>query len=188
MSSKCIVYGYMFLNVKMSSLLKRALFNNSQSIRKTAALFCNATRNHWNYQYQPGPYPKTPEERAAAAKKYGMTVEEYTPYPEDMGYGDYPKLPDIGEDSKDPHYPYDNPELKRNFNEPLHATAEIFGGDRCDISIRRRFSLLHQWTWFLGTLGGFALLMVFLEDYKIGRPVTAKQIPGQGVHYLFSPN
>ena len=73
----------------------------------------------WNYQYMPGPYPKTVEEREAAAKKYGMTIEEYQPYPESMGYGDYPKLPDIGEDSRDPHYPYDNPELKRNFNEPV---------------------------------------------------------------------
>lgn len=73
----------------------------------------------WNYQFQPGPWPKTAEERARAAKKYGMTPEEYQPYPEDMNYGDYPKLPDIGEDSKDPHYPYDFPESKRNFMEPV---------------------------------------------------------------------
>ena len=33
-----------------------------------------------------GPYPKTPEERAAAAKKYNMTVEDYEPYP-DNGEG-----------------------------------------------------------------------------------------------------
>lgn len=48
-----------------------------------------------------------------------MTVEEYVPYPEEMCHGDYPKLPDIGADSRDNHYPYDNPELKRNFNEPV---------------------------------------------------------------------
>lgn len=36
----------------------------------------------------PGPYPKTPEERAAAAKKYNMRVEDYEPYPDDgMGWG-----------------------------------------------------------------------------------------------------
>lgn len=35
----------------------------------------------------PGPYPKTPEERAAAAKKYNMRVEDYEPYPDDgMGW------------------------------------------------------------------------------------------------------
>jgi len=31
----------------------------------------------------PGPYPKTPEERAAAAKKYNMTLEDYQPFPDD---------------------------------------------------------------------------------------------------------
>jgi NADH dehydrogenase (ubiquinone) 1 beta subcomplex subunit 8 len=36
-----------------------------------------------------------------------------------MGYGDYPELPNISGDSKDPFYPWDNPELKRNFNEPV---------------------------------------------------------------------
>lgn len=35
----------------------------------------------------PGPYPRTPEERAAAAKKYNMRVEDYEPYPDEgMGY------------------------------------------------------------------------------------------------------
>lgn len=35
----------------------------------------------------PGPYPKTPEERAAAAKKYNMTLEDYKPFPDDgMGW------------------------------------------------------------------------------------------------------
>lgn len=34
----------------------------------------------------PGPYPRTPEERAAAAKKYNLRVEDYEPYP-DNGEG-----------------------------------------------------------------------------------------------------
>lgn len=33
-----------------------------------------------------GPYPKTPEEIAAAAKKYNMTVADYEPYA-DKGEG-----------------------------------------------------------------------------------------------------
>lgn len=35
---------------------------------------------------QIGPYPKTPEEIAAAAKKYNLTVADYQPYP-DKGEG-----------------------------------------------------------------------------------------------------
>ena len=34
----------------------------------------------------PGAFPQTPEEKAAAAKKYNMTVDEYEPYP-DKGEG-----------------------------------------------------------------------------------------------------
>lgn len=87
----------------------------------------------WNYQYQPGPYPKTLEERAAAAKKYNLSLDEYEPYPEDMGYGDYPKLPEVGIESKDPYYPYDNPEYKRNFNEPVSLNYLIYFGKYCTI-------------------------------------------------------
>ncbi|CAG9783186.1 unnamed protein product [Diatraea saccharalis] len=170
-----------------SNLLKKVVSGNSHGIRNAVGIFMNAARNHWNYQYKPGPYPKTPEERARAAQKYGLTVEEYQPYPEDMGYGDYPKLPDIGADSKDPHYPYDCPELKRNFNEPVHARAEIFGEDRYDPSMRPRIPLAQQWTWFLGVVGGSLALYFYLEDYKFGRPVTCKQYPGNGTHYLFTP-
>ncbi|XP_050351609.1 NADH dehydrogenase [ubiquinone] 1 beta subcomplex subunit 8, mitochondrial [Nymphalis io] len=169
------------------ALIRKAVLSNPSSLRKTVGIFCNAARNHWNYQYKPGPYPRTQAEREAAAKKYGLTIEEYQPYPEDMCYGDYPKMPDIGADSKDPSYPYDSPELKRNFNETFHAQAEIFGEDRYDISMRPRLPVLTQLTWFLCTVTGSFLLYFYLEDYKFGRPVTAKQYPQDGPHYLFSP-
>lgn len=54
---------------------------------------------HWNYEWTPGPYPRTKEERLAAAKKYNLQPEDYEPYPEDgylgMGLGDYPNLPRV---------------------------------------------------------------------------------------------
>ncbi|VVC92373.1 NADH dehydrogenase [ubiquinone] 1 beta subcomplex subunit 8, mitochondrial [Leptidea sinapis] len=171
-----------------SLLLKKALLNKPNKFKNTVAIISNATRNHWNYQYKPGPYPKTPEERAAAAKKYGMLIEEYQPYPEEMGYGDYPKLPDIGADSKDPHYPYDSPELKRNFNEPLNVRSEIIGEDRYDISFKPRIPVWQQYTWFFGTIGGFTLGYYYLNNFKFGRPVIAKQYPKDGPHYLFPSN
>ncbi|CAK1548224.1 unnamed protein product [Leptosia nina] len=169
-----------------SVLIKKALFSKTNALQKTVGIICNATRNHWNFQYKPGPYPKTPAEREAAAKKYGLTVEEYQPFPEDMGYGDYPNLPDIGAESKDPHYPYDNAELKRNFNEPYHVNAEILGEDRYNISFKPRISVMEQWCWFLGVIGGSIALYYYMEDYKFGRPVTAKQYPQDGPHYSFS--
>uniref|UniRef100_A0A7R9DZ22 NADH dehydrogenase [ubiquinone] 1 beta subcomplex subunit 8, mitochondrial n=1 Tax=Timema monikensis TaxID=170555 RepID=A0A7R9DZ22_9NEOP len=88
-------------------------------------------RNHWNKDYKPGPYPVTQKERDAAAKKYGLLPAEYEPYPDDgLGYGDYPKLPAISGDDKDPYYPWDFPEHKRNFNEPVHVDADMYGEDR----------------------------------------------------------
>uniref|UniRef100_A0A8C0HFK0 Uncharacterized protein n=1 Tax=Chelonoidis abingdonii TaxID=106734 RepID=A0A8C0HFK0_CHEAB len=44
----------------------------------------------WLYRttyMMPGPYPKTPEERAAAAKKYNMRVEDYEGYEPHPGDG-----------------------------------------------------------------------------------------------------
>lgn len=74
----------------------------------------------WYKDYKPTAFPKTAEERKAAAAKYGLSPEEYDTYPDNgLGLGDYPKLPLISDDVKDPFYPWDNPELKRNFNEPV---------------------------------------------------------------------
>ena len=71
--------------------------------------------------YKPKPYPKTQKEREEAAARYGLELEEYKPYPDDgvEGLGDYPQVPIISDDAKDPYYPYDYPESKRNYNEPV---------------------------------------------------------------------
>lgn len=39
----------------------------------------------WNRDWKPGKYPDTVEEREAAAKKYGMRVEDYEPYDPEVG-------------------------------------------------------------------------------------------------------
>lgn len=83
-----------------------------------------------NYDdFKPGPKPKTKEEMEAAAKKYNLHPSEYEPYPDDdgLGRGDYPKLPDIAVEERDPYYPWDSPEHKRNFGEPVRL------GDRPDL-------------------------------------------------------
>ena len=74
----------------------------------------------WNKDWKPGPYPRTEKERIAAAKKYGMRPEDYQPYPDDgMGYGDYPMLPRVSAEAKDPYACWDVPSIKRNFGEPV---------------------------------------------------------------------
>lgn len=74
----------------------------------------------------PAPYPRTEKERAASAQKYGIPLEEYKPIPDDgEGAGDYPDFKAISGDSKDPFYPWDFPEVKRNFNEVVSLVCVI---------------------------------------------------------------
>ena len=51
-----------------------------------------------------------------------MLPEEYRPFADDgLGYGDYPNIEGgLGTETKDPFYPWDFPEHKRNFNDPVN--------------------------------------------------------------------
>lgn len=94
-------------------------------------------RNHWNKDFKPAKYPETQKEREASAKKYGIPLDQYEPYPDDgMGYGDYPKLKNKSVELRDPYYPYDYPEHKRNFNDPIHAHIDFYSEDRCNTGKR----------------------------------------------------
>merc|ERR1712212_883982 len=112
----------------------------------------NATRGMaaWNKDWKPGPYPTTPEERAAAARKYGLRPDEYEPYPDDgIGLGDYPKMTNVATDARDPYRDWDYPEHRRNFGEPVHAEADMYGLDRMDPTSKPRFSVTDQALTFL---------------------------------------
>lgn len=88
----------------------------------------------WNKDYKAAPFPQTDEERLAAAKKYSLLPEEYKPYADTgMGFGDYPQLPNVSVETRDPHYPYDFPEHKRNFHEPVYFVADDLRLDGMDV-------------------------------------------------------
>ncbi|XP_020373786.1 NADH dehydrogenase [ubiquinone] 1 beta subcomplex subunit 8, mitochondrial isoform X2 [Rhincodon typus] len=125
----------------------------------------------------PGPYPSTPEERAQAAKKYNMRVEDYEPYPDDgMGFGDYPKLPDRSQQERDPWYTWDEPDLRRNWGEPMHWDFDMFIRNRVDTSPGPV-----DWSTMVKTLGGFVGFMLFMfflgELFPSYQPVAPKQYP-----------
>lgn len=165
--------------LRTNTLAKRFLLPVTQFSRTAA---------YWNKDWKPGPYPTTPEERAAAAKKYGLLPEEYEPLPDDgSGNGDYPKLPDISFETKDPYYPWDCPEHRRNFGEPMHHLSNVYSGDRydCNIDSKERFSRSTQLGLFLGTVGGILLVGMFFEDKKIFVPMLARHDPKEGVHYNY---
>ncbi|XP_034233937.1 NADH dehydrogenase [ubiquinone] 1 beta subcomplex subunit 8, mitochondrial [Thrips palmi] len=135
----------------------------------------------------PGPYPKTEKERLAAAKKYGLLPHEYKPVADDgWGKGDYPHLPDIGADSKDPNYPWDYPEFRINYGEPLHHNFEIYGEDRLDPAKDWGISKTDMVKYFVVTMALAAAIALLADPYPIHRPVCEKQYPLPGkVHYSF---
>ncbi|XP_046571647.1 NADH dehydrogenase [ubiquinone] 1 beta subcomplex subunit 8, mitochondrial-like [Haliotis rubra] len=140
---------------------------------KTSAVVSN-----WNKDWKPGPYPMTPEERANAAKRYGLRVEDYDVYADDgTGYGDYPKLPHVSGDVRDPNEDWDIPEIKRNYGEPLHVDHDMIGEDRYNINANPRLSYR---TMFLSTgafLGTILAIYILTEPYPHFLPVMPKQHP-----------
>ncbi|KAJ8971749.1 hypothetical protein NQ314_000566 [Rhamnusium bicolor] len=169
----------------MNSILKSLRL--PKSWLKNNAILITAVRSHFNKDYKPGPYPRTKKERIAAAEKYGILYSEYKPYPDDGGgYGDYPDLPLISADSKDPFYPWDSPELKRNFNEPLHVEFDLVREDRYDVSLKLRRPMWFQLAQCLGAIFGYYALYALCEKAKMFPAVLPKQYPGDGrKHYTF---
>ncbi|XP_037547039.1 NADH dehydrogenase [ubiquinone] 1 beta subcomplex subunit 8, mitochondrial [Nematolebias whitei] len=125
----------------------------------------------------PGPFPKTPVEKAAAAKKYNMTIEDYKPFPDHgEGYGDYPKLPDKSQHEKDPWYQWDDPYLRRNWGEPMHWDFDMY----CRTHVDTTPSPV-PWSSMCKQLFGFIGLMLvmfyFGEKFPCYQPVAPKQYP-----------
>ncbi|XP_077299338.1 NADH:ubiquinone oxidoreductase subunit ASHI isoform X2 [Arctopsyche grandis] len=143
----------------------------------------------WNKDFKAGPYPTTPEERKAAAKKYNLPEEWYEVYPDDgLGYGDYPKLPLVSTEARSDYYPWDYPEFKRNFNEPVHIDEDIINDTRINVSHRYLVPIWEQILWLLGTVAGAFGLYFYFDDYdwKMYHVVLPKQMPHMGeVHYTF---
>ncbi|KAL4834467.1 hypothetical protein H8958_003627 [Nasalis larvatus] len=125
----------------------------------------------------PASYPRTPEGRAAAPKKYNMCVGDYEPYPDDgMQYGDYPKLPDRSQHERNPWYSWDQPDLRLNWGEPTHWHLDMYTRNRVDTS-----PTPVSWNVMCMQLFGFMAFMTFIfwvgDMYPVYQPVGPKQYP-----------
>lgn len=97
------------------------------------------TKDHFTPEWMPGEYPKTEEERLHAAEKYGIHPDEYKPLQPHEFAGDYPDLKAEGYDARDPLYPWDEPDYRRGWNEPLHEDDDMLGADKYTIEgVRQR--------------------------------------------------
>lgn len=79
-----------------------------------------------------GPWPATKEEREKAAKKYNLIYEDYEPFPEDEGFGDYPMLPAVGAFNRYKYDDFDDPSDMRFYGEPFHINASQYYWERED--------------------------------------------------------
>lgn len=148
--------------------------------------------HYWNKDWCPASFPDTPDKKVAAAKKYGMLPEDYKPFPDNDpdSYGDYPNLPIISAESRDPYESYDFPYLRRNYGEPVNIQADIYTGQRINENTRPRTPHFQQLMTFLGVMAGALVLLVV--SYKYPMPLSRQVVPMQTyrkgeVHYTFDP-
>ena len=85
-----------------------------------------------NDKYHVGAWPRTKEEREQAAKKYNLIPEDYEPFPEEEGFGDYPNLKAIGDYNRDNYDDYDDIYSYRFYGEPYHIDANQYEWYRWD--------------------------------------------------------
>ncbi|ELU00351.1 hypothetical protein CAPTEDRAFT_165694 [Capitella teleta] len=164
------------------------------SHNKLAAPSACRAKGYWNYEWEPGPFPTTPAQRAAAAKKYGLREEDYEPYPDDgFGHGDYPKLPRVSADSRSYHDTWDDPSNRRNFGEPMHVDSDALVAHYWDPTTyeSRRISLSQIRNLFILGIGTYVLIFWLLQPYKLVQPALPKQFPRDlkpgEKHYTFEP-
>lgn len=70
-------------------------------------------------------------------------------------------------------------------DQQMHAHIDLIGEDRIGSAEPLRFSLQSQALVFAAVMAGTFALYYLLEDYKMYRPVAAKQYPSDGPHYTF---
>ncbi|XP_078052847.1 NADH:ubiquinone oxidoreductase subunit ASHI [Augochlora pura] len=132
----------------------------------------------------PGPTPKTEWARRRAAAKYNMHPNEYIPSGK---LGDYPKLPTIGVEAKDPYYPWDFPSLRRNYGEVIHPGFDMMGEDRFAYGVRVPYNYYKCSAIFV-VLYIFMIFIVPNITPKTKPVFVDKQLPFDGkVHYSFEP-
>ncbi|EUB58866.1 NADH dehydrogenase [ubiquinone] 1 beta subcomplex subunit 8, mitochondrial [Echinococcus granulosus] len=147
---------------------------------------------YWHADWKPKPFPTTPAQREAAAKKYGLLPEDYETYePDGNCPGDYPKLEPFNELHRDPYEHYDYGHLKRNYNEPIPWFWDFYGPMGYDNYQQQLRYNEPRWRTLIRFIAPVFILfpLFYLGDmYKLFRPMMPKQYPSNGRdNYTFEP-
>lgn len=142
--------------------------------------------------WAPGNYPKTEEERLAAAKKYNLLPEEYQPYdPEkwEMALGDYPQLPNLHQSDRDFDYPWDYHWHRHNYGEPWHAYQQRYGWFSPEMNQGTDWVPTRQIVWlYVVTLFLIYKYVEFIQTYDRVVPFKPVHIVQPGVVHYHFPN
>lgn len=138
-----------------------------------------------------GPYPRTPEELELAAKKYNLIPEDYKPFPEEEGWGDYPDLPAVGAFNRDKYDDFEDIWEMRHYGEPFHLHADMYSWERKDPMWDEKITYVQSPYWwkytvifgFMGSVAALIMLPPYFglhinhpwkqRDYNGGRPQYA---------------
>uniref|UniRef100_A0A914CQ98 Uncharacterized protein n=1 Tax=Acrobeloides nanus TaxID=290746 RepID=A0A914CQ98_9BILA len=147
--------------------------------------------------HKPGPYPKTEEERRAAAIKYGLRPEDYKPLDQSdylRSSGDYPNLDAEGAkankyrtvnfDVRDPFENYTTTLFRRNFNEPVPREFVQMGPERITYTGLEDFQELN-WKNILLNVVVFGAIFAFAfwtsqsnpDRFRYKNPAMPKEYP-----------
>lgn len=157
----------------------------------------------WNYLWKPAPFPENDDARKAAAKKYGLILEDYNPYPHNGEHltGDYPALPLEPMEVRAGLRNWDYPEYKRNYGEPLHEAWDMYQETRFSPAAHLRYTRKQMVMVQAGLLFTTLFLFELCEGDqgmfgkaglptlpRFERPVLEQQLGQEGVvHYTFEP-
>lgn len=135
-------------------------------------------------QLRVGPWPRTQEERERAAKKYNLIPEDYKPFDECEGFGDYPDLKAVGAFNRDPYEDFDDPTDNRMYNETLHRDYDLYLWERVDPLEHEKghWPFWKKLLYFVGFFGGVPLLVGFMRENKITHnlDIKARKMFAQG--------
>merc|ERR1711890_16098 len=145
----------------------------------------------WNYMWKPAPSADTEEKRIAAAKKYGMLLEDYKQYDPvtecDVMAGDYPKLPVEAMVDRDKFYHWDMPEYRRNYGEPLQEAHNLYHETRYSPMANLRYTKAQLFaTQLIVAIAIIGSIILCDGEYwipKLTQPVCGEQLLTDGKTY-----
>lgn len=138
-----------------------------------------------------GSYPRTEEDMIKAAKKYNMLREDYKPFPESHGFGDYPDIKPMGQFNRYKYDDYDDMHEMRFYGEPIDIDADKYQFEKSDPLEEDKPTLYPSYAvmfaiFFYCTVGDwFVSDFVDYMEWRPNMPFKDRNFDDDPTHYTF---